>query len=89
MGINSEHHIIGLDTISRTYCKKDNSLIKKANWNAAHVVKEGIKNNLYESGLITLWKNKPYIIKITNKDRVPRSFRAPELVRDAALSKVI
>ena len=53
------------------------------------VVKEGIKNNLYESGLITLWQNKPYIIKITNKDRVPRSFRAPEFLRDAALSKVI
>ena len=69
MGINSEHHIIGLDTISRTYCTKDNSLTKVANWNTAHVVKEGIKNSLYESGLITLWQNKPYIIKITNKEK--------------------
>ena len=42
MGINSEHHIIGLDTISRTYCTKDNSLTKETNWNTAHVVKEGI-----------------------------------------------
>ena len=89
MGINSKHHVIGLDTISRRYCTEENSLIKEANWNTAHVVKEGIKNNLYEAGLITLWQNKPYIIKITNKDAVPRSFRAPEFLRDSALSKVI
>ena len=89
MGINSKHHVIGLDTISRRYCTEENLLIKEANWNTAHVVKEGIKNNLYEAGLITLWQNKPYIIKITNKDGVPRSFRAPEFLRDSALSKVI
>ena len=89
IGINNKHHIIGLDTISQKYCNDIISRTQEPDWNSAHVVKEGIKNNLYESGLITLWQNKPYIINITNKDRVPRSFRAPEFLRDAALSKVI
>lgn len=89
MGISSKHHVIGLDTIAGKYCAEESSFAEKASWKTAHVVKEGIKDNFYESGLITLWQNKPYIIQITNKDRVPRSFRAPEFLRDAALSKVI
>ena len=89
MGINSNHHLIGLDTISKKYCAKERSLTQKANWNTADIVNEGIKNKLYESGLITLWQNKPYIIKITNKDGAPRTFRAPVFLRNAALSKVI
>ena len=89
MGISSKHHVIGLDTIAGKYCAEENSYAETASWKTAHIVKEGIKDNLYESGLIILWQNEPYIIQITNKDRVPRSFRAPEFLRDAALSKVI
>ena len=89
VGINSNHPVIGLDNIAKRYCAEENSLAQKVDWDNAGVVEEGIKNNLYEHGLITLWQNKPQIIKITNKDGVPRSFRAPEFLRDAALFQII
>ena len=89
MGIDSSHPVIGLDNIAKKYCAGENTIAQKADWDNADVVEEGIKNNLYEYGLISLWHNKPHIIKITNKDGVPRSFRAPEFLRDAALFQVI
>ncbi len=86
---SGEHPIIGLDKISGKQCSEESLIAQKADWKTARVVTEGIKNNLYESGLITLWQNTPYIIQITNNDGAPRSFRAPEFLRDVALSKVV
>ncbi len=79
----------GLDTMPVMYCATDNSPAAKADWSKATVVKESVKDRLYESGLMTLWHAKPYIIRITNNDTGVRSFRAPEFLRDVAILKVV
>ena len=80
---------VGLDTMPVKYCTTDNSPAKKADWKNATLVEETIKDHLYESGLITMWQDEPYIIRLINKDKHPRSFRASEFFRDVALLKVV
>lgn len=79
----------GLDTMPVMYCTTDNSPATKADWSKATVVKESVKDRLYESGLMTLWHAKPYVIHITNNDTGVRSFRAPEFLRDVAILKAV
>jgi hypothetical protein len=81
--------IDGLETMPKVYCTTDNTAPAKADWTKATVVEETVKDRLYESGLITLWHNKPYVIRITNNDTGVRSFRAPDFLRDAAILKAV
>ncbi len=77
----------GFDTMPEKYCTTDNSAAAKADWNNATVVEETVSNSRYESGLMTLWHEKPYIIRVTNNDDGDRSFRAPQFFRDVAILK--
>ncbi len=79
----------GVGTMPENYCTTDNGPARKANWAAATVVEETVKDRLYESGLIMLWQNKPYVIRITNNDTGVRSFRAPQFLHDVAILKTV
>lgn len=79
----------GLDTMPGMYCTTDNTAAKTADWKAATVIEESVKDNLFESGLMTMWQNKPYIIRLTNNDDGIRTFRAPGFLRDAAILKAV
>ncbi|MBT6094162.1 MAG: hypothetical protein HOH04_04725 [Rhodospirillaceae bacterium] len=79
----------GFDTMPEKYCTTDNSPATKADWNKATVIEETITDSRYESGLITLWHEKPYIIRVTNNDAGDRSFRAPLFFRDIAILKAV
>lgn len=80
----------GFDVQPAKYCDaKKFAQAKEADWKAATIVAEEIKDNLYQSGLISMWRNKPYIIQITNRDDGSRSFRAPDFFRRTAILKAV
>ncbi|MBT3658953.1 MAG: hypothetical protein HOB37_07810 [Rhodospirillaceae bacterium] len=62
---------------------------KKANWQDAEVLEEEIRDEIYQSGLLYMVQNKPYVIRITNNDDTVRFFRAPGLLRGAAILKTV
>ena len=60
-----------------------------ADWDQAITVTETIKDELYQSGVLSLRVGVPYIIQITNLDREMRSFRAPDLFRSSSVLRVV
>lgn len=80
----------GVKTMPTMYCANDdNGPAKTVDWKTATLVEETVKDDRYESGLLTLWQNKPYIIRVTNQDDGVRSFRAPAFFRDVAVLKAV
>ena len=79
----------GIDTMPVYYCTTDNTAAKKADWTKAAVIEDSINNGRYKNGLISLWQNKPYIIRITNTSDSVHSFRTPSFLRDVAILKAV
>jgi len=68
---------------------KQGEVAKKADWKKAEVVEEEIRDDIYQSGLITMWKDKPYIIRVTNNDDGVRSFNAHALFMASSVLKAV
>jgi len=81
--------IDGIRTIPASYCSSDNALALKADWEAAYIVEETVEDRVYKTGLISLWHNKPAVIRITNNDEGVRSFRAPIFLQEVAILKAV
>ncbi len=58
-------------------------------WEDAVMVSETIKDDVYQSGLISLQVGVPHIIAVTNLDDESRSFRAPGLFAKSSVLKVV
>jgi hypothetical protein len=79
----------GIKTLPGIYCSNDHGPALKADWQNPDVVEETVKDRVYQAGLISLWHNKPVIIRITNDDEGVRSFRAPLFLQDVAILKAV
>lgn len=62
---------------------------KAADWKTASVAQETIKDEVYQEGLLSLQVGKPYIVRVTNEDDLPRTFRAPDLFQKSSVLKVV
>ena len=60
-----------------------------ADWDQAITVTETIKDELYQSGVLSLKVGVPYIIQITNLDNEIRSFNAPDLFKASSVLRVV
>ena len=62
---------------------------KAAKWEDAVTVVEAIKDDIYQSGLLSLKVGVPHIIKVTNLDKQARWFRAPGLFAKSSVLKIV
>ena len=60
-----------------------------AKWEDAVTVQETIKDDVYQTGLISLRVGVPHIITVTNLDNQARSFRAPGLFAKSSVLKIV
>ena len=67
----------------------DEKTASLADWDQAITVTETIKDELYQSGVLSLRLGVPHIIQITNLDREIRAFRAPNLFRSSSVLRVV
>jgi len=80
----------GVDKRPEIYCSA--AFAKKAkavDWRKASLVEEYIKDGRYQTGILEMWENKPYIIRITNKDDTTRSFRSRGFFWKSGVYKVV
>ncbi len=62
---------------------------KVAKWENAVTVVETIKDDIYQSGLLSLKVGVPHIITVTNLDDQARWFRAPGLFAKSSVLKIV
>ncbi len=80
----------GVDQRPEIYCSA--ALAEKAkvaDWSKASIVEEYVKDGRYQEGLLEMWENKPYIIRLTNQDDTSRSFRSRDFFWKAGVYKVV
>lgn len=71
-------------------CLKDSATyLNGVDWKKAGIVNITYQNGRYSPLVTSLESKKPYILRITNKDKKIRGFRAGELFRSVALSMVV
>ena len=71
-------------------CKSNQEKIASlADWDQAIMVTETIKDEVYQSGVLTLKVGRPHIIQITNLDNEIRSFKAPDLFKASSVLRVV
>ena len=86
-----------LTNIDRTFagvynwgCKSNQEkMASLADWDQAITVTETIKDEVYQSGVLTLKVGLPHIIQITNLDNEIRSFKAPDLFKASSVLRVV
>ena len=82
-GVDSEPNITWECTTSQE------KAAEAAKWEDAVTVTETIKDDVYQSGLISLQVGVPHIITVTNLDDQARSFRAPGLFAKSSVLKIV
>ena len=71
-------------------CKSNQEkMASSADWDQAITVTETIKDEVYQSGVLTLRVGVPHIIQITNLDNEIRSFKAPDLFKASSVLRVV
>jgi len=72
-----------------TCLASQNKAAKAAKWENAVTVAETIKDDIYQSGLLSLKVGVPHIITVTNLDDQARWFRAPRLFAKSSVLKIV
>lgn len=63
--------------------------VSGVDWLEAEAIELGIRQGAYDPMIITLRRDAPYVIRITNRDDEHRYFRAHEFFGSIALAKVL
>lgn len=62
--------------------------VSGVDWLKAEAIELGVRQGAYDSMIIPLRRDAPYVIRITNRDDKASYFRANEFFRSIALAKV-
>ncbi len=80
----------GIDERPEMYCSSALAgKAKAADWSKAVVVEEFVKDGRFQEGLLEMWENKPYILRLTNQDDATRSFRSRDFFWKSGVFKVV
>ena len=63
--------------------------VSGVDWLAAEAIEVGVRQGAFDPMIISLKRDAPYVIRITNRDDKPRYFRANEFFQSIALAKVV